>query len=71
MAFGLRTKLETTTTIICATAVLYNIGLQYNENELLDDIDVLEDIPQLQGNVDVDADAGGLAYRRAFIATHF
>ncbi|XP_066587600.1 putative nuclease HARBI1 [Prorops nasuta] len=43
---GLRTKLTTSCSIIVALAVLFNIGIQYKENDVVD----LPDIP----NTDID-----------------
>lgn len=62
----LRTKLETTQAIICACSVLYNIGIEHNN------IDFVEEIPQELEEVPVvNNDILGLAFRRQFIQQHF
>jgi hypothetical protein len=62
----LRTKLETTQAIICACCVLYNIGIEHNN------IDFVEEIPQELEEVPVvNNDILGLAFRRQFIQQHF
>ncbi|XP_050500857.1 putative nuclease HARBI1 [Diabrotica virgifera virgifera] len=64
---GLKTKLNTSLAIICATAVLHNIGLQENDNE--DDAIVENiDVPDNRNVNDVER---GLNFRRQFIQQHF
>lgn len=66
LSFGLRTKLETTQAVICALAVLHNIGLA---NDAMDE-DILLEEPAIPHNI-ANNDAIGLAFRRQFIQTHF
>ncbi|KAL1488994.1 hypothetical protein ABEB36_014773 [Hypothenemus hampei] len=63
---GLTTNLQTSVTIICATAVLHNIALLENEDFEEDpEVDPINDIL-------IENDAGnGVAHRNAFILTHF
>ncbi|XP_066587862.1 putative nuclease HARBI1 [Prorops nasuta] len=77
---GLRTKLTTSCAVIVATAVLYNISVKYNENEI-DDDETIEDLSQdenlLSESEYEDDDEGeiteenGIVFRSQFIAEHF
>lgn len=65
----LRTKLENTTVVILACAVLYNIGIKYNQNnDLLEEDEIIHD--QFV-DVEIQNDLGGLAFRAAFVQRHF
>lgn len=63
----LLTKLETSVAIICATATLYNIAKNVQEEDF---DEVINDMP-LEDNIIIEANNNGLAFRRAFIAIHF
>ncbi|KAK4873026.1 hypothetical protein RN001_015055 [Aquatica leii] len=62
---GLRTKLETTLAIICATAVLYNLGLRENQEFYEGGINVVS------STRNVNDAKKGLSFRRRFIQDHF
>ncbi|XP_070165298.1 putative nuclease HARBI1 [Polyergus mexicanus] len=70
--YGLRTKLNTSVTIVCATAVLHNVCIQHNLGEVVEDHlnhelneNVFQDIVNREQN------GIGLAHRNAFILRHF
>lgn len=66
--YGLRTKLSTSIAIICATAVLHNLCIQHNLNEIVEEEfneNIFEDI------VNQEQDGIGFAHRNAFILRHF
>ncbi|XP_066590579.1 putative nuclease HARBI1 [Prorops nasuta] len=76
---GLRTKLITSAATIAACAVLHNISIRYNQNDV-DDADVLEvdlqDEDMMENyNDEIDDEdydlQTGLQFRNQFIATHF
>ncbi|KAJ8970975.1 hypothetical protein NQ314_000949 [Rhamnusium bicolor] len=60
-------KVDTSVAVICATAVLHNIALQYGDNFQHDDVD-LENVDVYENN---ENNILGLAYRRQFIIQHF
>ncbi|KAJ8939907.1 hypothetical protein NQ318_023248 [Aromia moschata] len=65
---GLQTKLDTSIAIICATAVLYNIGIRHNDNidehiNENEDVRPPEEIPHNERR--------GLEFRRRFAFQHF
>jgi hypothetical protein len=62
----LRTKLETSMAVICACAVLHNIGIQHNDLDFEEQVpDEIEEIPIIDNNM------LGLDFRRQFIIQHF
>lgn len=70
--YGLRTKLSTSVAIVCATAVLHNVCIQHNLDEVVEDHlnhelneNVFQDIVNREQN------GIGLAHRNAFILRHF
>ncbi|KAJ8928827.1 hypothetical protein NQ314_018547 [Rhamnusium bicolor] len=63
----LLTKLETSVAVICATAVLYNIARNIQEDDFEDNNNELPP----EDNIIIEANDDGLAFRRAFIAIHF
>lgn len=65
----LTVSLNTSVTVICATAVLHNIGLHYNNIEI-EEPDINNDIDVHVNNNNVN-NVVGLAFRRQFIAQHF
>jgi len=65
---GLQTKLQTTIAIICATAVLHNMGLRHNDNF---EENLLDEILQPARNVHAAEAEQGLNFRRRFIEAHF
>lgn len=65
--YGLRTKLTTTTAIICATAVLYNICIQHRLDRIEEE-HIQDEIFEVAPNR---GDGIALAHRRAFILQHF
>lgn len=66
---GLTTKLNTSVLIICAAAILHNIGILYNDHfeEVEDEVDDDNDQDFIIDNPNADP----LHYRRAFIIRHF
>ncbi|XP_066584148.1 putative nuclease HARBI1 [Prorops nasuta] len=78
--YGLRTKLLTSAATIAAVAVLYNIGIKYNQNEIYDndfyeygssDELFVNEINENQEIGDDDEMQNGLQFRREFINLHF
>lgn len=67
--YGLRTKLSTSVAIICATAVLHNISIQHNLEEVIEE-ELYENI-QFEDIINQEQNGVGLAHRNAFILTHF
>lgn len=68
LQYGLRTKLSTSVVIVCATAVLHNLCIKHNLDEVFEEElneNVIEDI------VNREQDGIGLAHRNAFILRHF
>ncbi|KAJ8930924.1 hypothetical protein NQ314_016222 [Rhamnusium bicolor] len=63
----LLTKLETSVAVICATAVLYNIARNIQEDDFKDNNNELPP----EDNIIIEANDDGLAFRGAFIAIHF
>lgn len=66
--YGLKTKLSTSVAIVCANAVLHNVCIQYNLDEVVEDElneNVIENIVNRKQN------GIGLAHRNAFILRHF
>ena len=63
---GLQTKLQTSVAIICATAVLYNIGLR-EHGDFQEDV-IEEELPVHRNVRDAER---GLDFRRHFIETYF
>jgi len=66
--YGLRTKLSISVAIICATAVLHNVCIKYNLNEVIEE-EFNE--PIFENIINQEQDRIGLAHRNAFILTHF
>ena len=66
---GLQTKLETSVSIICATAVLYNIGIRQNDNVILEDVVADDEGPP--NIVPEEQQARGLEFRRYFVQQNF
>jgi nuclease HARBI1 len=69
LSLGLRTKLDTTLTIIVATAVLHNIAI--NENDQANDFKFFQQYADVEDDVNHNVGAGGNAVRRALIDTVF
>lgn len=69
--YGLRTKLSTSVAIVCATAVLHNVCIKYNLDEVVEEIEeelnenIFEDIINREQN------SMGFAHRNAFILRNF
>jgi len=66
--YGLRTKLSTSVAIICATAVLHNVCIKYNLDEVIEE-EFNE--PIFENIINQEQDGIGLAHRNAFILRHF
>lgn len=66
----LLTNIRTSVAIICATAVLYNIGRRANDN-IDDDEDYVDQDWVDNVIIEQELPGNGLGYRTAFIITHF
>ncbi|KAJ8958210.1 hypothetical protein NQ314_006440 [Rhamnusium bicolor] len=64
----LSTKLQTSTTIICACAVLHNIAIQQRDDNFENDELINDNIPIVNNG---ENDQLGLMFRREFINQHF
>ena len=73
LKFGLRTKLDTTLSIIVAVAVLYNIGKRIGDELPEENEDPREDeeVEDVQAGLQNAANVNGSAVRRTLIETHF